>query len=168
MDVSKYAVPKRADFRGYRTFGELAKEVQDGLPDMDGWNDPAKARKMARDKIPKESYYQRKIMEALRDAFPTGRWRKNAAGIGQDAGEPDLIGCLDGRFIAIEVKRPLVGEPTALQEKAVREIRAAGGCAMFASYPDEVVAAVGRYMEFLPYWYEVTGSWASEVINQSD
>ncbi len=155
MDVSKYAVPKRADFRGYKDFGALVKEVQDSGAAYD------RARKIARDKIPKESYYQRKILEALRDAFPTGRWRKNAAGIGQDSGEPDLIGCLDGKFIAVEVKRPLIGALTALQERAIRDIRAAGGCAMVATYPDEVVTSVQKYMEFLPYWYEVTGSGAA-------
>lgn len=64
MDVSKYAVPKRADFRGYKDFGALVKEVQDSGAAYD------RARKIARDKIPKESYYQRKILEALRDAFP--------------------------------------------------------------------------------------------------
>ena len=156
MDVEKYMMPAHADFRGYQTFGDLVREVKDGLPDLDGWKDTGRAQKLARDKIPKESYYQRHILYALRRAFPNGRWRKNAAGIGQDAGEPDIIGCLDGKYIAVEVKRPLVGKPTDLQRKALREIREAGGCAMFGTYPDEVVQAVDRYLKFLPYWDGLT------------
>ena len=81
-----------------------------------------------------------------------------------------MDGVLDGRFVAIEVKRPLVGKATALQKKAIREIRAAGGCAMIATYADEVVAAVKEYMNAEPYYYLLTGSqtWNEEVSDDAD
>ena len=69
---------------------------------------------------------------------------------------------LDGRFIAVEVKRPLLGSVSPLQKKAIREIRAAGGCAMIGIYADEVVEAVQRYIESdscgnMDYWEHLTG-----------
>ena len=44
-------------------------------------------------------------------------------------GIPDLICCLQGRFVAIEAKAGK-GRPTALQLKALRQIDEAGGLAL--------------------------------------
>lgn len=47
-----------------------------------------------------------------------------------EAGTPDILACLAGRFYAIEVKRP--GErPTRLQEKRLAQWRAAGAVAVW-------------------------------------
>ena len=150
----------KTDFRNYAT----EYEFETALIEEGRAADRTAARKKVFQLIPKENTYQRKILRALEREFPTGRWRKNAAGFGQASGEPDVDGVLDGRFIAIEVKRPLIGKLTALQRKAIREIRAAGGCAMVASYADEVVAAVREYMDARPYYYLLTGaqSWKEE------
>ena len=51
-------------------------------------------------------------------------------------GLPDIIVCLSGRFIALEVKTE-TGKTTALQELTLKEIRKAGGIA-------EVVRSVGE------------------------
>lgn len=46
------------------------------------------------------------------------------------SGLPDLLACYHGAFIALEVKRPgRKREGTALQERTLSEIRAAGGWA---------------------------------------
>lgn len=53
------------------------------------------------------------------------------------AGIPDLLICWQGRFIAIELKRP--GEsPTPLQLATLAKIRAAGGEAWVIRYPEEL------------------------------
>lgn len=44
-------------------------------------------------------------------------------------GTPDILACLQGRFIAIEVKAGK-NKPTALQIQALRKIDAAGGLAL--------------------------------------
>lgn len=43
-----------------------------------------------------------------------------------NSGVPDFLCCVNGQFLAIEAKAGK-GVPTALQEKNMREIRAAGG-----------------------------------------
>ena len=45
------------------------------------------------------------------------------------SGAPDLICCYDGKFIAIEVKRP-GKSATAIQERRMEEVRKAGGTAL--------------------------------------
>jgi len=54
------------------------------------------------------------------------------------AGTPDIIACLDGRFIAIEVKRK-GNKPTPLQLAKIEQIRASGGMAFIAYSKDEVI-----------------------------
>ena len=49
------------------------------------------------------------------------------------AGIPDILACINGHFVAIEVKSDR-GEPSELQLYNVREIRRAGGFA-FVLYP---------------------------------
>lgn len=56
-------------------------------------------------------------------------------------GCPDLIVCLSGRFVAVEVKRP--GEkPTDKQTAALDAIRRAGGLAFVARSVDDVEKAL--------------------------
>ena len=64
-------------------------------------------------------------------------WKEHGGQFGQ-AGIPDIIICLGGRFIALEVKTEK-GKPTALQEVTLRRIRKAGGTA-------EVVRSVADVM----------------------
>lgn len=46
-----------------------------------------------------------------------------------NSGVPDFLCCVNGRFVSIEAKAGN-NKPTALQEKAMREITAAGGIAL--------------------------------------
>lgn len=161
---------EKDDFRNYRDEYQLETE----LMNHGKASNRAEARKRIRQRvIPLESHYQKKILAALRKEFPTGRFWKNAAGIGQAAGEPDLEGVLDGRFIAVEVKRPLLGSVSPLQKKAIREIRSAGGCAMIGIYADEVVEAVHRYIDSdgcgnMNYWEHLTGGKSTVCMEESD
>ena len=54
------------------------------------------------------------------------------------AGTPDIIACLNGRFIAIEVKRK-GNKPTPLQLAKIEQIRASSGIAFIAYSKDDVV-----------------------------
>jgi pantoate kinase len=46
-----------------------------------------------------------------------------------NSGVPDFLCCVSGKFVAIEAKAGK-GEPTALQEKNLRQIKEAGGLAV--------------------------------------
>lgn len=48
------------------------------------------------------------------------------------SGVPDIIACMDGKFIGIECKAGK-NKPTPLQEKNLNEITAAGGVALVVS-----------------------------------
>ena len=52
-------------------------------------------------------------------------------------GIPDLIACLDGKFVAIEVKKP-GGKPSPLQVVKIRKIEEAGGIAFIAYSVEDV------------------------------
>lgn len=61
------------------------------------------------------------------------------------SGIPDILACVNGEFLAIEVKSDS-GHPTKLQLHNVEKIRKAGGCA-FVVYPsgfDQLVNIVER------------------------
>lgn len=58
-------------------------------------------------------------------------------------GFPDLVACLDGRFVAVEVKRP--GEtPRKLQVKVLEKITRAGGIAISATTVNDVATVLER------------------------
>ena len=64
------------------------------------------------------------------------------------SGIPDILACVNGEFLAIEVKSDS-GHPTKLQLHNVEKIRKAGGCA-FVVYPSgfdqlkDIVIRLGR------------------------
>lgn len=75
-----------------------------------------------------ETRLQRKIRDELEREIG-GFWFKSAGGPFQRRGLPDLIGCVNGLFIGLEVKRP--GDrrgPTALQSETGQRITDNGGC----------------------------------------
>ena len=75
-----------------------------------------------------ESDIKRKIMKYLKESG--GWWFKVYSGMGMArAGIPDIIGCVEGKFIAIEVKTE-IGKLTALQEDTLTQISANFGRAM--------------------------------------
>jgi Holliday junction resolvase len=61
------------------------------------------------------------------------------------SGVPDIIGCINGKFFAIECKAGK-NVPTALQEKNLREINETGGVAMVVNEQniDEVTTVLSR------------------------
>ncbi|RAN59835.1 recombinase RecB [Dolosigranulum pigrum] len=50
----------------------------------------------------------------------------------QPSGTPDILACVNGRFVGIEVKRPEGGRVSPLQQFKINQIEAAGGIAFVA------------------------------------
>ena len=93
-------------------------------------------------KIPKESYYQDKIKKELKKRYENAFIRKINQGAYSEAGTPDIMMIYDGHYFGFEVKRPVIGRPTKLQEKTIDAIRKAGGTAACISWPEEAVRMV--------------------------
>lgn len=98
-----------------------------------------------RKEIKKESYYQDKIKKALKAKYPKAYVVKISQSMYSQAGIPDIMFIKDGHYFGFEVKRPVVGIRSKLQEETVRLIRAAGGTAEFVTWPEEAIAAVELY-----------------------
>ncbi len=75
-----------------------------------------------------EGYQKDRITQYLKSI---GAWYAvvSMTGYGK-GGTPDIIACIGGQFVAIEVKRP-GKEPTERQWTRMREIWNAGGCAVW-------------------------------------
>lgn len=66
-----------------------------------------------------------------------GFWSTVQGGPFSKPGDPDLICCINGRYVGIEVKTP-TGRPTELQLQRGREIEQAGGIWILARSLDDV------------------------------
>ena len=63
-------------------------------------------------------------------------------GLGQRPGVPDILACVAGRFVAVELKRP-GRRPTLRQQAELPVIPAAGGVGLVATSLDDLVEALG-------------------------
>jgi len=109
----------------------------------------------------RESSLQRRIQEALRSAFPGCFVLKFHVSEFSAAGTPDLICCIGGYFIAIEVKVP--GEtPTELQLYTLKSIADAGGVALVVHSPQQAIALVEDLLAMRPKLPE-RPLWATQV-----
>lgn len=88
--------------------------------------------------LPKESYYQDKIIKFLRDTYPTAFVWKAAAGPYSRQGIPDVCAVINGQYYGFEVKRPYIGVLSKIQEQTIERIRAAGGIAAVVTFQEEV------------------------------
>lgn len=127
-------------FENFSTLSELHAHLKaEGItPNMD------ETRKWAAANIPKESYFQRKILEYLRGLVKSHRiegyvW-KDAASLYQGRGFPDVNIITGGKYFGFEVKRPILGQPSDLQKVTAAQLRAGGGVVEFVSYVSEVEA----------------------------
>lgn len=110
-----------------------------------GIKNKKKAMSELRKLIKSEGYYQGKIKDQLKKRYPGAFIRKIAQGAYSEGGTPDILMIKDGHYFGFEVKRPVVGIRSKLQEETVRLIRAAGGTAEFVTWPEEAIAEVERY-----------------------
>lgn len=96
------------------------------------------ARKHLQRALPKESYYQDKIIRHIKELFPSAFVWKAAAGAYSRQGIPDVCTVINGHYYGFEVKRPFVGVLSKIQEQTIKRIQAAGGRAYVVTYPAEV------------------------------
>lgn len=92
----------------------------------------------------RESRLSKRISDALRghhglDLFIFKVWGSEH----MMAGLPDLIGCIQGLFFALEVKHPETrGAVSARQEFVHSQIRRAGGICVVVTSPAEAIEAI--------------------------
>lgn len=61
------------------------------------------------------------------------------------AGTPDIIACVNGFFVGIEVKRPEGGKVSELQKNHLKRIVQSGGFAFIATSKEEVKDYLSRH-----------------------
>ena len=94
----------------------------------------------------KETDITRQIKDVLKHA---GAFPIKIAGGPFQHDISDLLVCFEGKFVAIEVKRPK-GRLTDGQEKFLHNVRAAGGIAFVAYSVDDVVRELGLDVKLYP------------------
>lgn len=62
----------------------------------------------------------------------------------QPAGTPDILACVNGRFIGIEVKKPTGGVVSDLQKLKLKQIENAGGVGIIARDVSDVSVSLKR------------------------
>lgn len=93
-----------------------------------------------------ESKLQRDTREALEDIIG-GFWFKVHGGMFQRAGIPDLIGCVYGLYIGVELKTPEDKRGTSgVQKTVIKFIRQNGGKAFVAKSPAQAVDKVAKWL----------------------
>jgi hypothetical protein len=93
-----------------------------------------------------ESDLTKDAMAKIRDLPEPSHCFKVHGGKFQDAGQPDIIGCLRGRMLAIEMKLP--GErPTGIQMGTLRRWESAGALAGWATSLADVEDLLGHVDE---------------------
>lgn len=99
------------------------------------------ARKAIEKEIPLESKYQDKIINYLRSLPECIKaWKENKGTYSSMNGTPDITAVMKpgGVYFGFEVKRPLLGEPSDLQEKFIENMIDGGGHAYIVITVDEV------------------------------
>jgi hypothetical protein len=92
----------------------------------------------------RESDLVRWVIGRLREL---GHARKIHGSVYQDAGEPDVDACIDGRAVKIEVKMP-GATPTGVQVGALRRWQRAGALAGWVTSMRELEALVGHVNDY--------------------
>lgn len=105
---------------------------------------------------PLETQITKAIRQVL--AHAGARTIKIHGGNYQEDGIADLLVCYEGRFVAIEVKRPGC-KPTPLQSAFLESIRRTGGIAFVAFSVDDVVRELDLKVKLYPLF--LRGMWAS-------
>lgn len=124
------------DWRRFKTEAEAVAYIK-AAEDIPA-STAAEARAYIRRQLPKESFYQDKIIKHIKALVPSVFVWKAAAGAYSRQGIPDVCAVIGGRFYGFEVKRPLIGELSRIQARAIEQIKEAGGRAYVVSWPEDV------------------------------
>ena len=94
-----------------------------------------------------EAAFQSKVVRYLKDAYGPRLWLANQlGGLGARAGIPDLLVCIDGRFVALELKTPAgTGRLGPKQAQEIKAIQEAGGVALVVSTWQDLKAILNAF-----------------------
>ena len=120
------------DFEQFRSKAEVIKYLK-ATKDI-SCRTTKEAEKYLRAHLPKESYYQDKIIKHIRELLPSAFVWKAAAGPYSRQGIPDVCAIVNGRFYGFEVKRPFIGVLSKIQERTIKQIQEAGGKTYVVTY----------------------------------
>ena len=99
----------------------------------------------------REKQVRRRVRDRLERTFGTRVWLYPTTNTGYGkAGAPDLLGCLEGFFFAVECKRDRSHRPTALQAHVMEQIEEAKGKAFVVcdeESMDELTYELARRVE---------------------
>lgn len=127
----------------FQSKAEAIAYVRENVYNCDNYRS---AEAYLREHVPRESHYQKKIMEFLKKTYPRAVIWKAAAGPYTKTGIPDVCAVINGRFFGFEIKRPYFGEPSKRQLQMIDEFRVAGGVAEIVTFPEEVQAIIDEHL----------------------
>jgi hypothetical protein len=104
-----------------------------------------------------ESRRRRRIITALKEKFPSGLFFHVHGNPFQEAGIPDIIGCVEGQFFGFEVKEP-DGEPTKIQIHFGVRIKTSGGIFALVEEPEEAILVISNWLHRQKQANSATGS----------
>ncbi len=128
---------RRLDYNKFKTYKELQEYIIENNSKI---HTKAQADKFIREKMPKESYFQKKILDWIKKNIPDAVVWKEAAGAYSRQGIPDITCIVDGKYYGFEVKRPFIGVLSKIQEQTIKALREAGAVAEVVSSEKEVEA----------------------------
>lgn len=114
-----------------------------------------------------ESALVKDIRVSLRHRYG-GLWIKTHGGPYAQQGVPDLIGCVDGLFIGLEVKMPGKEDTlTPLQKETLLQINVEGGHAKMVTSVDEALEVVALAIEG-DFVRPETGGWKDRTTDEEE
>lgn len=134
----------KLDYTRFKTYEELQEYT---IEHNSRIHTRAQADKFIREKMPKESYFQSKIIQWIKDNLPEAFVWKAAAGPYSRQGIPDICCVIHGRFYGFEVKRPFIGVLSKIQEQTIKQLMKAGAVAEVVTSEKEVAAILLLEME---------------------
>lgn len=93
----------------------------------------------------KETTLAKKVLDYL-NSLPECKAIKIHGNMYTQTGTPDIVGCIKGRMFLFELKVP-GNKPTEIQERRLREWRAAGALAEVIYSMGELKAKISLYIE---------------------
>lgn len=126
---------EKIDFSKFETYEELRRYISEAYPEA---KTKAQVDSIIQRKLPRESYFQKRIMCWIEKNIPGAFVWKAAAGPYSRQGIPDVCCIINGKFFGLEVKRPFVGKATGIQLETIKRIQEAGGTAGLVSFEKDV------------------------------
>ena len=134
----------RIDYSVFKNYEELREYTRFCNPEL---KTKAKIDKYIKENMPREGYFQGKIIKWIKKNFPCAVVWKEAAGAYSTQGIPDITCIINGRYYGFEVKRPFIGVLSKIQKETLKKLRNAGAVAEVVSFEKEVSKLLERERE---------------------